>query len=162
MVARIEMRVVLPAPLGPNRPKSSPSWISRSMPARAVRFPYFLVNPCTVMMDEARYLPAWRAKNGTRAEQWTRNGKGKQRLSKGPDLQRLPSGATATIAAHGHTIARGGTTGQTGPRRATTVAPTSGPASSEVTFRFLEHFEQTNERQLRAPGWLAAVPLSIP
>jgi hypothetical protein len=156
------MRVVLPAPLGPNRPKSSPSWISRSMPARAVRFPYFLVNPCTVIMDEGRYLPAWRAKNGIRAGPWARNGKDRQRSSKDPDLLRPLSGMTATIGAHGHTIRRGGTTGRTGPRRATPIAPTSGPASSEVTFRFLEHPERTDEQQLRAPDWLAAVPLSIP
>jgi hypothetical protein len=35
-VVRILMRVVLPAPLGPSSPKSSPAGISRSTPSSAV------------------------------------------------------------------------------------------------------------------------------
>src|SRR5512137_317623 len=37
--------VVLPAPFGPRKPKHSPSWISKSMPATATKSPYFFVSP---------------------------------------------------------------------------------------------------------------------
>src|SRR3990172_126176 len=41
-VVSILMRVVLPAPLGPRRPKNSPSGTSRLTPPNAVSSPYFL------------------------------------------------------------------------------------------------------------------------
>ena len=53
IVERMEIRVVLPAPLGPNSPNSSPFSISRSILSRAVRLPNFFVNPLTTMAFEA-------------------------------------------------------------------------------------------------------------
>src|SRR5688572_13516481 len=41
----IRMVVVLPAPLGPSRPKTSPCWIVRSSESTAVKSPYLLVRP---------------------------------------------------------------------------------------------------------------------
>src|SRR5271166_4945909 len=39
-VVKILISVVLPAPFGPSRPKSSPSLISRVTPSRAIRSPF--------------------------------------------------------------------------------------------------------------------------
>src|SRR5207247_889908 len=44
-VARMRISVVLPAPVGPRRPKTMPSGISRSTPARAVVDPNRLTTP---------------------------------------------------------------------------------------------------------------------
>src|SRR5918993_1749272 len=40
----IRMVVVLPAPWGPSRPKTSPCWMVRSSESTAVKPPYFLVS----------------------------------------------------------------------------------------------------------------------
>src|SRR5690349_24604009 len=50
--ARIRMRVVLPAPFGPRRPKTMPSGTSRSTPARAVVDPNRLTTPSTRMAGD--------------------------------------------------------------------------------------------------------------
>src|SRR5512136_2544337 len=42
MPVSMEMVVVLPAPLGPSRPKTSPSWTEKLMPLTASWPPYFL------------------------------------------------------------------------------------------------------------------------
>ncbi|VVB66618.1 Uncharacterised protein [Candidatus Gugararchaeum adminiculabundum] len=44
-VVSIFMVVVLPAPFGPRKPKSSPFFMRRSMPSTAVKLPNFLVRP---------------------------------------------------------------------------------------------------------------------
>src|SRR6185436_18432793 len=41
----IRMVVVLPAPLGPSKPKTSPCWTVRSSASTAVKSPYCLVRP---------------------------------------------------------------------------------------------------------------------
>src|SRR5580704_5489286 len=47
--SRISTVVVLPAPLGPSRPKTSPVWISKSSPRTASTGPYALRNSRTEM-----------------------------------------------------------------------------------------------------------------
>src|SRR5436309_3345818 len=57
---RILTVVVFPAPLGPSRPKVSPSCTSRSTPLRAVTSPYFLTRPRVRMeTDSKRGTPGW-------------------------------------------------------------------------------------------------------
>src|SRR4051812_28715597 len=42
--------VVLPAPLGPRKPVTSPGWQTKLTSSTAVNVPYFLVSPSTVIM----------------------------------------------------------------------------------------------------------------
>src|SRR5690606_34951392 len=55
-VARILMVVVLPAPLGPMKPKQSPCWIVRLRLLSAVSSPYFLVRLIVSIIGMSRIL----------------------------------------------------------------------------------------------------------
>src|SRR5574341_658506 len=57
--------VVLPAPLGPRKPNSSPAGTSRSMPFTAARSPYFLDSPRSSIMSlgfSSRPFAQWTAR----------------------------------------------------------------------------------------------------
>jgi hypothetical protein len=53
----ILMVVVFPAPLGPRKPKHSPSSISNDMPSTAVKSPYLLVRLFATITEFIEFLP---------------------------------------------------------------------------------------------------------
>src|SRR5688500_20197215 len=61
------INVVLPEPLGPTRPKISPSCTSRSTPARACRPPKCLATPLTCRIERSLIVGAAAATTGTTA-----------------------------------------------------------------------------------------------
>src|SRR5579859_7515723 len=59
-VARIRMVVVLPAPLGPTKPKISPFGTSKETSSSATRWPYSLCSPSTAIISSLRILESRR------------------------------------------------------------------------------------------------------